>query len=155
MAYLCCIRTFCDDSWECLINGFWIWLIAYSFTVTRNHNKLQYLIINFKPNPSSFTAKDSLHSDWTTIGPILVSLSLLIWTAADSWFTTDFILIWMASYIAYPYPRKCFLISRIHGNIYRNELFVARYLAMALHVTLYLWIQLRECLSSFIRHTQK
>jgi hypothetical protein len=33
-----------------------------------------------------------------------------------------FILIWTVSYIAYLYPRKCLLITRIHGNVFRNEL---------------------------------
>jgi hypothetical protein len=32
------------------------------FTITRNHNQLQYLTINLQPNPSSLTAEDSPHS---------------------------------------------------------------------------------------------
>jgi hypothetical protein len=28
----------------------------------------------------------------------------------------------LSSYIAYPYPRKCFFITRIHGNVFRKEL---------------------------------
>jgi hypothetical protein len=34
----------------------------------------------------------------------------------------NFILICTASYIAYQYPRKCLLITRIHGNVFCNEL---------------------------------
>jgi hypothetical protein len=51
-------------------------------------------------------------------------------------------------YIAYPYPRNCLLTTRIHGNMFRNELtlrihlygnmFVTRSIAMDLYVTI-LW----------------
>jgi hypothetical protein len=44
---------------------------------------------------------------------------------------TAFFLIWTASYIAYRYPRKCLLTTRIHENV-----FVTRPLAMGLHVTI-------------------
>jgi hypothetical protein len=33
----------------------------------------------------------------------------------------DLILIWTASCIAYRYPRKCMLITRIHGNVFVNS----------------------------------
>jgi hypothetical protein len=41
------------------------WVIGFldhSITITHNNNKLQYLIINLQPNPSSSTAEDLLHS---------------------------------------------------------------------------------------------
>jgi hypothetical protein len=34
----------------------------------------------------------------------------------------DFILTRTASHIKYRYPRQCLLITRIHGNVFRNEL---------------------------------
>jgi hypothetical protein len=58
-------------------NGFWIgWLdlLTASFTISHNH-KLQEITVNLQSNPSSLTAKDSLHSlsgstapsNWTTL----------------------------------------------------------------------------------------
>jgi hypothetical protein len=60
---------------------------------------------------------------------------------------SDFILISTALYIAYWYPTKCLLITRIHGNVFRTELISknrvsaetclsTRFLAMGPHVTL-------------------
>jgi hypothetical protein len=40
-----------------------IGFIHHSFTITHNHNNLQQLTINLQANHTSFTAKDSLHSD--------------------------------------------------------------------------------------------
>jgi hypothetical protein len=51
-------------------------------------------------------AQDSLHPDWTTI---------IFSSQADFQLTTDLVLIWMAAYIAYRYPKKCLLNTRIHG----------------------------------------
>jgi hypothetical protein len=36
--------------------------IDYSFTITHYHNQLQELPANLQPNPSSWTAEDSLHA---------------------------------------------------------------------------------------------
>jgi hypothetical protein len=61
----------------------------------------------------------------------------------------EFILIWTASYVACRYPRKCLLITRIHGNLFLNELvsknqslrkrvccLSTRFLVTGLHVTI-------------------
>jgi hypothetical protein len=49
-----------------IITGSGLDLLTASFTVTRNHNQFQELTVNLQPNPSSLTAKDSLHSHSTT-----------------------------------------------------------------------------------------
>jgi hypothetical protein len=50
--------------------------IDHSFTITRNHNQLQELTINLQPNPSSWTADDSLHSHSDSVLYYLHSLEV-------------------------------------------------------------------------------
>jgi hypothetical protein len=47
-----------------------IGFIDHSFTITCNHNQLQFTI-NLRPNPSSWTAEDSLHSHSDSVKVIL------------------------------------------------------------------------------------
>jgi hypothetical protein len=72
--------------------GFWIgWLdlLTASFTITRNHNQLQYPTINLQPNSSSLTAEDSLHSRSSSTTDFWV-LSLESWVLSlESYITTD------------------------------------------------------------------
>jgi hypothetical protein len=88
----------------------------------------------------------------------ILSGSILVSLYSDLNYDWDFMLFWTASYIAYQYPRKCSLITHIHGNpacwslvsmemcsltiwfprihLYGN-VFVTRSLAMGLHVTIF------------------
>jgi hypothetical protein len=126
-----------------------IGFIDNSFTITRNHNKWQELTIIDCLRLASFW----LDYDWLHSGLI----SILIWSMTDfsydrlelwlSWTTTDFILIWTASYIAISIQRNirwslvstetCFVTSLFPRIYLYGNVFATRSLVMGLHVTIH------------------
>jgi hypothetical protein len=99
-----------------IITGFWIGFIDHSFTITCNHN------------------------NWTINACLGLApfCSVLRLTGT----TTDFILIWTASNIAYPYPGKRLVFPQrrvgFQESISMETCLSARSLAMGLHVTIHL-----------------
>jgi hypothetical protein len=73
-------------------------------------------------------------SPWVSIRPLYCGHRRLpIWPIVNdsqghsggippSLYTGSGVVTWAASYIACRYPRKCLLITRIHGNMFRNEI---------------------------------
>jgi hypothetical protein len=62
---------------NCLWFG-WFNLLKPYFTVTLNHNQLQYPTVNLQPSPSSLTAEDSRHSSSRSITDFLVKVKVTL-----------------------------------------------------------------------------
>jgi hypothetical protein len=135
----------------CLTNNNGVWIGRFDLLIT----PLQSLVIiitrnKWLPKTRSILTGLRLAPFW--------SLSILIWIITDIWFTnvfsselssTDLNSVLFSSSIAYPYPRKRLLISRIHGNVFRTvgfQEFISMViclstssLALSSHITIYMF----------------